>query len=30
MKAEDLGYMEELLGPWEIRYPGADGMLVED
>ena len=30
MKAEDLGYVEALLGHWEVRYPGADGMLVED
>jgi hypothetical protein len=30
MNAEDLGYVEELLGLWEVQYPGADGMLVED
>jgi hypothetical protein len=30
MKAEELGYIEELLGHWEIQYPGPDGMIVED
>jgi hypothetical protein len=30
VKAEDLGYVEALLGHWEVRYPGADGMIVED
>src|ERR1035441_427420 len=30
MKAEELGYIEELLGHWEIRYPGPDGMIVAD
>ena len=30
MKPENLGYVDELLGLWEVRYPGADGMIVED
>lgn len=30
MKADELGYIEELLGHWEIRYPGPDGMIVAD
>jgi hypothetical protein len=29
MKAEDLHYLDELLGCWEIRYPGKDGMIVK-
>jgi hypothetical protein len=29
MKAEDLGYADELLGYWEIRYPGTDGLINE-
>jgi hypothetical protein len=29
VKAEDLRYFEELLGSWEIRYPGDDGMINE-
>ena len=30
MKAEELGYVEALLGHWEVQYPGADGMIIED
>jgi len=29
MNAEELGYAEELLGQWEIWYPGPDGMINE-
>jgi hypothetical protein len=30
MKAEDLGYVEVLLGHWTVQYPGADAMIIED
>ena len=30
MKTVELGYVEALLGHWEVQYPGADGMIVED
>lgn len=28
--AEELGYIEEVLGLWEVKYPGPDGMINED
>lgn len=27
--AEELGYIEEVLGLWDVKYPGPDGMITE-
>lgn len=27
--AQELGYLEEVLGAWDIKYPGPDGMITE-
>lgn len=29
MAAQELGYLEEVLGVWDVKYPGRDGMINE-
>ena len=28
MAVEEIGFIEEVLGPWDVRYPGPDDMIV--